>query len=204
MGSARRGGKLGLAGPSSSLFFEALRIIDEIQPTWLVFENVTGLFHSNNGEDLQRVISEFAQRDYLGYARVLDAQYFGIPQKRRRIFMVAGLGCYPSIDFLADAAPVEALPCAVGPAQEHPGDSWAGYTLTAPGDRWETGRLSLGSELLVAEENGWPAMAELERETSLHGFSIGLDETNAAEAFGAGNAVNPSIAEWIAQILNRS
>lgn len=201
MGAARTGGKQGLAGPASSLFFEALAIIDQVQPTWVVFENVAALFHSNDCRDLQRVISEFAQRNYLGFARVLDAQYFGVPQRRRRVFMVAGLGRYPHMDFLASAAPVEALPGAIAQGEERPGDQWAGYTLTSAG---EPGRINLGSEILVAETDGWDQMVERARASALHGFSGGLAEADLAEAFAAGNAVCPEIARWIAEILNRS
>jgi DNA (cytosine-5)-methyltransferase 1 len=204
MGATRRGGKRGIEGPQSSLFFDALRVIDEIQPTWLVFENVPALLHSNAGEDLQRVIGEFAQRNYLGYARVLDAQYFGVPQKRRRLFLVAGLGRYPSLDYLADADPVESLHTTLNQEQDDHRDRWAGYTLTAAGDDSDAKRLNLGSEVLVAEADGWDQMLEWEREVAVHGLRVGLDAANSAEAFAAGNAVVPAIAEWIAQILNRS
>ena len=181
-GASRIGGKKGLHGEASRLFFDALRIIDQVQPTWIVFENVAGLLHSNDCEDLQRVISEFAKRNYLGFARVLNAQYFGVPQRRRRVFMVAGLGRYPCKDFLFDASPVESIPGSVVASQERQGDAWAGPTLTAADNG---SRITMGSELFVAEEDGWDSMAERARASALHGFSCGLDETNAAEAFSA-------------------
>jgi DNA (cytosine-5)-methyltransferase 1 len=201
MATATIGGKQGLDGPESRLFFEALRIIDQVQPTWVVFENVPALLHSNDCEDLQRVISEFAKRNYLGFARVLNAQFFGIPQNRRRFFLVAGLGRYPHADFLADAAPVESVPCSIVASENRPGDAWAGYTLTAADNG---SRINLSSELFIAEENGWDSMAERARASEIHGFQWGLDEANAKEAFSAGNAICPAIAEWIARILNRS
>lgn len=86
------GQRRGLAGRRSGLFFEFARLLEEIQPEWFVFENVPGLFSSNNGEDFRTVLSEV---DDLGYGvawRVLDSRYFGVPQRRRRVFIVGHLG----------------------------------------------------------------------------------------------------------------
>lgn len=190
---ARDQSRRGLAGSRSGLFYEIMEIVEEFQFPWLVIENVPALLHSNDCRDFQTVISELAKRGYVGFARVLDAQYFGIPQKRRRLFLVCGLGRYPSMDFMADAGTVESLPatssteCIVRPA-----DAWAGFTLTAP-NKYErqNSRTSLGSELLIAQENGWDSMAERGRAVALHGLRSGLDATNAEEAYAAGNAVPP-------------
>ncbi len=199
-GSRRDKTKAGLKGEKSGLFFEALRIIREVQSPWIVFENVPGLLASNDHADFVKVIESFAECGYLGYWRVLDAQYFGSPQRRRRIFLVGGLGQFPSIQFLVDAAPVEAVPSSFGARRKLwcPADCWPGYTLQATNTR---SRISLGGELLVAEEDGWGKMVEREREAEDHGFLFGLDEANFAEAFATGNAVCPQVAQWIAQIL---
>jgi DNA (cytosine-5)-methyltransferase 1 len=196
----------GLKGGRSGLFFEIMEIVSHLQPAWVVIENVPALLGSNDCEDIQIVISQLAHRGYVGYARVLDSQYFGVPQKRRRLLLVAGLGRYPSMDFLADSGPVESLPASAGSEWlAKPADAWAGYTLTAP-DKFRrcNSRTNLGSELLVAEENGWHQMAERGRAVDLHGLRAGLDETNTEEAYAAGNAFPPPIAQWIAEILNRS
>ncbi len=199
------GPRPGLDGSRSGLFFEIMEIVGALLPPWVVFENVPALWFSNGGRDIERVIAEFAQRGYLGFLRVLDAQYFGVPQKRRRILLVAGLGRHPSVEFLSDAGTVESLPCALGEEQARRGDAWAGYTLTAP-DKYRscTSRINLGSEVLVAEADGWDAMAERGREVELHGFPAGLDDANSEQAYAAGNAVPPPMAKWIAEILNRS
>lgn len=201
----------GLAGRRSGLFFSIMEIIRELQPRWLVIENVPALLHCNDSADFQIVIDELTQCGYVGFWRVLDAQYFGIPQKRRRLFLVAGLGCYPSMDFLADAAPVEAISSSAGSKWwSIPADAWAGYTLTAPTKGNDprrgrsTSRINLCSELLVTEEDGWDQMAERGREIELHGLRSGLDGPNAESAYAAGNAIPPAIAKWLAEILNRS
>lgn len=201
---AFRGGSVpGLHGQKSGLFFEIMEIVGHFQPDGVVIENVPDLLTSNNHEDIARVIHELAVRNYLGFARVLDAQYFGVAQKRRRLFLVACLGRFPSMEFLSDAAPVVALPCSIASGSRI-GDAFAGYTLTAPNKYNKcNSRLNLGSELLVAEQDGWHSMVERDRASSLSGVPKGLDATNIEEAFAAGNAVCPHIAQWIAEILKK-
>ena len=108
----------GLDGKRSSLFYEAIRIVKEMRcatdgkkPRYIVWENVPGAFSSNKGEDFRCVlegichikdetlsvpkIDKWKQAgsivgDYFSLAwRVLDAQYWGVPQRRKRIFLVA-------------------------------------------------------------------------------------------------------------------
>lgn len=77
-------------GKRSSLFFEAIRIIDELKPAIAVWENVPGVFSSNSGRDFAAVLCAFqgiGARDIAW--RILDTQYFGVPQRRRRVFVVA-------------------------------------------------------------------------------------------------------------------
>jgi DNA (cytosine-5)-methyltransferase 1 len=190
---ARDKSRRGLAGDRSGLVFEILDIVGFLQPAWVVVENVPALLISNGGRDIQAIIGALRQLGYLGFGRVLDAQYFGVPQKRRRLFLAAGLGRYPAWDFLADAGPMESLPCARGPGDwAGPGDGWAAYTLTAPDKlRGCNSRTNLKSELLIAEADGWDSMAERGRAVELHGLSQGLDAPNAEAAYAAGNAVPP-------------
>lgn len=205
MGASRAGGsRVGLEGNKSGLFHEIMEIVREIQPAWLVIENVPALLHCNACEDFGVVISKLAECGYVGFFRVLNGQYFGIPQNRRRIFLVAGLGRFPSMEFLADARAVECVSASLGSSEiAKCADAWAGYTLTAPYNRCNS-RINLGSELFVVEEDGWDSMVERARASGLHGIPKGLDATNIEEAFSAGNAVCPQIAEWIAGILNKS
>ena len=82
------GKRAGLAGARSGLFWEIARIVDETQTEYFVIENVPGLLSSNNGADFGVVIGTMADLGYsLGW-RVLDAQHFGVPQRRRRVFIV--------------------------------------------------------------------------------------------------------------------
>jgi DNA (cytosine-5)-methyltransferase 1 len=86
------GKRAGLAGKRTGLFFEAVRIIEEVKPQYVILENVPGLLSSNGGRDMGTVLGTLAQLGYGLAYRVLDAQYFGVPQRRRRVFIVGSLG----------------------------------------------------------------------------------------------------------------
>lgn len=82
------GKRSGLAGERSGLFWEIARLVEETQTKWFVIENVPGLLSSNSGRDFEIVIGTMAKLGYsLGW-RVLDAQHFGVPQRRKRVFIV--------------------------------------------------------------------------------------------------------------------
>jgi site-specific DNA-cytosine methylase len=84
------GKREGLSGTRSGLFFEAIRIVDELHPTFAVWENVTGALSSNAGRDFAIVLAAFRDCGARDIAwRTLDAAGFGVPQHRRRVFVVA-------------------------------------------------------------------------------------------------------------------
>ncbi|MFZ3132851.1 MAG: DNA (cytosine-5-)-methyltransferase [Desulfosporosinus sp.] len=79
---------------TSALFFEAIRIIEEMQvatngkyPKALVFENVPGLLSSGKGKDFLAVLDNLQDMGFILDPNVLDAQYMGVPQRRRRVFI---------------------------------------------------------------------------------------------------------------------
>lgn len=89
---ANQGKRKGLKGERSGLFYKYAELVGHRKPKWLVIENVPGLLNSHNGEDFKILLSTL---DELGYGvswRVLDAKYFGTPQRRRRVYIVASLG----------------------------------------------------------------------------------------------------------------
>ena len=85
------GKRAGFAGKRSSLAFTFLDLVEQRRPRWLVLENVPGLFSSNNGADFGRLLNEMEQLGYGVSWRTLDARYFGVAQRRRRVFIVASL-----------------------------------------------------------------------------------------------------------------
>lgn len=83
------GKRAGIAGARSGLFWEAIRFSEEVQAHTIILENVPGLLSSNNGRDFGVVISTLADAGYSHIEwRVLDSQFFGVPQRRRRVFIV--------------------------------------------------------------------------------------------------------------------
>ena len=86
------GRRAGLAGKRSGLFHEFMRIASELAPRWLLIENVPGLLSSNGGRDMGTVLGTLGELGYGWAYRVLDAQYFGVAQRRRRVFIVGCLG----------------------------------------------------------------------------------------------------------------
>lgn len=85
------GKRKGLAGERSGLFYEAMRLVRGINPQYVILENVPGLLSSNKGRDFAVLLSEMDQGwDCQEIAwRILDSQFFGVPQRRKRIFIVA-------------------------------------------------------------------------------------------------------------------
>lgn len=85
------GKREGLAG-ASGLMYEYIRAVRELRPRWFVWENVPGALSSERGGAYRQLLSEM---DALGYGlawRVLDAQFFGVAQRRERVFLVGSLG----------------------------------------------------------------------------------------------------------------
>ena len=85
------GNREGLSG-ESGLMWEYVRAVRELRPEWLLWENVPGALSSSHGEDFRCLLESL---DALGYGlawRVLDAQFFGVAQRRERVFLVGRLG----------------------------------------------------------------------------------------------------------------
>jgi DNA (cytosine-5)-methyltransferase 1 len=82
----------GLADPRGNLALTFLGLADKLKPRWIVWENVPGVLSSAGGRDFGSFLGALVELGY-GFAyRVLDAQHFGVPQRRRRVFVVACLG----------------------------------------------------------------------------------------------------------------
>ena len=82
----------GLDDDRGNLALEYLKLVDRLRPRWVVWENVPGVLSSNRGRDFGSILGGLVELGY-GFAyRVLDAQFFGVPQRRRRVFVVGYLG----------------------------------------------------------------------------------------------------------------
>jgi DNA (cytosine-5)-methyltransferase 1 len=82
----------GLDDGRGNLALEFLRLAYRTRPRWLVWENVPGVLSSNGGRDFGSIIGGMVQLGYGIAYRILDAQFFGVAQRRRRVFVVGYLG----------------------------------------------------------------------------------------------------------------
>lgn len=95
------GKRAGLAGKRSGLFYDVVRILDAKKPAWFLLENVAGLLSSNGGRDMGTVLGALVDCGYGVAWRVLDSRFAGVPQRRRRVFLVGHLGDDRAGDVLA-------------------------------------------------------------------------------------------------------
>jgi DNA (cytosine-5)-methyltransferase 1 len=82
----------GLEDPRGNLMLTYLAIAQRYRPRWLVWENVPGVLSSNGGRDFGTFLGALGELGYGWAYRVLDAQWFGVAQRRRRVFVVGHLG----------------------------------------------------------------------------------------------------------------
>jgi DNA (cytosine-5)-methyltransferase 1 len=82
----------GLSDPRGNLALTYVGILDHFRPKWFVWENVPGVLSSNQGRDFAAFLTSLGIIGYGWSYRVLDAQYFGVAQRRRRVFVVGHLG----------------------------------------------------------------------------------------------------------------
>lgn len=86
------GKRLGLDDPRGNLALVALGIVDRLKPGWFVFENVPGLLSSSEGRDFGIFLRTVDELGYRGGWASLDAQWFGVAQRRERLFFVGHSG----------------------------------------------------------------------------------------------------------------
>lgn len=91
-GNSVAGRRGGMDDPRSGLWWEVVRILRETRPRWFLGENVPGLLAIHGGLDFWLVKESLEELGYGLAWRVLDAQYFGVPQQRKRVFLVGCLG----------------------------------------------------------------------------------------------------------------
>jgi len=90
------GGRDGMDDPRGRLALAFSGIAARFLPRWIVWENVPGVLSSNGGKDFASFIESLVKFGYGLSWRVLDAQYFGVPQRRRRVFVIGHLGGWRS------------------------------------------------------------------------------------------------------------
>ncbi|MBZ9850464.1 DNA (cytosine-5-)-methyltransferase [Mesorhizobium sp. CA14] len=206
------GGMKGLRGDRSSLIGDVFRLIAESdhKPEYVLLENVAFALDLHKGESVRFVTTQLEQLGYRWAYRILDTRYFGLPQRRRRLFVLASLHDKPEA-ILLDGIQGEARsnspePKMVGfywtegnrglgwsPEAIPPLKGGSGLSIPSPPAIWDRHTSSFVS----------PGIKDAER---LQGFE--RDWTEVADAFPkgtrkrwllVGNAVSVPVARWIGQ-----
>lgn len=146
------GKREGLDG-ASGLMWEWVRCVREVRPRWVVWENVPGCLSSGGGEDFRCLLRSLDDLGYDACWRVLDARFFGVPQRRRRVFLVGNL---------AGERGGRHLPCEV--------------LLEPEGLPWDTGEGREEGQGAAGGAGGRPASAGFKSNPSGVGRSIGYEE----------------------------
>jgi len=129
------GKRSGFSGDRSSLAFTFLNLVEQRRPRWLVLENVPGLLTSNDGRDFLRLLREMDDIGYYVSWRSLNAKYFGVPQRRNRVFVVAHLepGRTEQVLFECEGG------CGhLAPSSKAREETSSSYARSTSGDRWLT------------------------------------------------------------------
>ncbi len=214
----------GLKAERSGLFFEAMRIVRGLQPEFALLENVRGLLTSNRGHDFATLIREMGQGwncSEVGW-RLLDSQFFGVPQRRERVFIVGSAreGCAEEVLALSDRC--EGNPSPSKASRQSASRRVLGFTPSQFANyrqgvgtlRANGGDLGGGSETLVVEPRpvksakGGTMDRPIVRKLTpiecerLQGFPDGWTDVNDARDGvrykQLGNAVTVFVAKWIA------
>ena len=212
---ANQGKRKGLDGARSGLFYKFAALVAACKPEWLVIENVPGMLNSHEGKDFEKILQTL---DELGYGlawRVFDAKYFGTPQRRRRVYIVASLGNLRAARVLFESDSIAVAPRAgLGAKDLVAGRSRTGlqeancYSIqhAGIGRKSEAGPQAKGyrndGETYTLDSRGSADAVckthDAFRVRDSTGFSNGLDG-NRYRAIG--NAVCVHVVQWIAKRL---
>lgn len=213
----------GLAGDRGALWWEFHRLIGDIRPTWVLGENVPGLLYGGRRADFETIVRSLANLGYGVVWTILDAQYFGVPQRRRRVFIVGHLGGIPRPEVLALAEgmfghpepsrqegekPVSSITSRLGTSGPDAADAQAGWLIAfATNQRDEVRELEIAGALAAEPgltQGTFITTPSVRRLTPLEcerlqgfpdGWTEGVADTQRYRQLG--NAVTVPVAEWI-------
>lgn len=215
---SQAGRKAGIDGSNSGLVRHVFRLVRKARPKpeWLVMENVSYMLRLDQGRGMAYLISEIEDLGYRWAYRVVDARAFDVPQRRKRVILVASRSADPSEVLFADRADFDADEDLIGPVDE---DAFYGFYWTEGlrGLGWARNAVPTvkgGSGLGIPSPPaiwdpasgliGTPSLTDAER---LQGFDPGWTEpAMAAGRRGSrwrlvGNAVCVPVAAWLGERL---
>lgn len=208
------GKRAGFAGKRSSLAFTFLNLVERRRPRWIVLENVPGLFTSNRGADFGRLLHEMEQLRYGVSWRTLDARYFGVAQRRRRVFIVGSLESDSAGEVLFECKGCERHPAPSRPkgeeaARKTPDSSGVAGAILARYYKGVNSTIENG-QLIVGEENDTDRMrktyglARRVDDQQIMAFQTRVDEKGGTFTLNEVDQANSLSALWPADTSHRS
>lgn len=205
------GDKTGIEGVKSGVVEHVFRLAAKAKTPWIVIENVRFMLHLDGGRAMAHLVESLEAAGYCWAYRVVDTQFFGLPQRRRRVFIVASRVGDPASVLFAD---------------EEPSDVRSAPDMTTPiGFYWTEGRsgvglmrdcvptLKAGSGIGIASPpaallpNGRVVVPTIEEAERLQGFNPGWTEVDSPGHARKrwrliGNSVSVPVVEWVARRLS--
>ena len=205
------GNKQGLEGDKTRVVDALFRLLEVQRAPWVVVENVYFMLHLARGAAMEHVVSRLERLGYRWASRVIDSRAFGLPQRRRRVYIVASLDGDPRDVLLADDAPDRSWPALdlARPIGFYWTEGRSGHGLTAdavPPLKIGSG-LGIPSPPAVLLPCGRVATPTIEAVERFQGFparwtSVLRDVRKGRNRWRlVGNAVSVPVAEWIGRRL---
>lgn len=204
--------KDGITGPQSSLVSEVFRLLEQAPVEWVLIENVHFMLHLNKGAGIRVIVDNLERLGYSWAYRVLDTSAFGLPQRRRRVFILASLHHDPREILLAEDVCQE--PTDVPTIDRPIGFYWTEGTyatgLAANSIPPLKGGSALGipSPPAIMMPNGFVGTPDIRDAERLQGFDADWTlaavegRRNSVRWRLVGNAVSVTVAEWLGRKLS--
>jgi DNA (cytosine-5)-methyltransferase 1 len=199
--------KDGITGAQSSLVSEVFRLLEKRPVEWVLIENVHFMLHLNKGAGIRAIVDNFERLGYSWAYRVLDTSSFGLPQRRRRVFVLASLHHDPREVLLAEDVSKELV---VVPSIDRPvGFYWTEGTyatgLAANSIPPLKGGSALGipSPPAIMMPDGFVGTPDIRDAERFQGFDedwtlpAAEGHRNSVRWRLVGNAVSVNVAEWL-------
>ena len=206
---SQAGDTAGIRGEKSSLVGQVFRLLRDRPVPWVVLENVPFMLHLDRGRAMRHVVDELEDIGYRWAYRVVDSMAFGLPQRRRRVFLVASLDTDPAdVLFADDAAPrqsAEWSPAVAAGFYWTEGNRGVGWAIDAVPTLKGGSGLGIPSAPAVLKADGALVTPSLEGAERLQGFPAGWTQPAEKKVPGryrwrmVGNAVNVRAAEWLGE-----
>ncbi|WP_208738462.1 DNA cytosine methyltransferase [Bradyrhizobium vignae] len=210
---SQAGRRRGIQGPNSGLIDELLRLLKNSRPQWLVLENVPFMLSLERGRAIERIVSKLEDMGFAWAYRTVDARAFGLPQRRRRVVILASRQIDPRAALLGEDAgnPVPNArgthACGFYWTEGNTGLGWAVNSI--PPLKSGSGVHIPSPPAVWFPQRRLVAVPTIEAAERLQGFEAGWTELDNDEAKSArgrwrlvGNAVSVPFAQWIARRLN--